>query len=181
LEGYVCEPFSAPLTYLQLLNENQSHFPGPCCVLCDVKMPDLDGLELQRHLAALDDTPLLLMSGASGAHEAASAFRAGALDFLIKPIDADLLLTAIAKALSLSAERQQRSARQIILTTRLSSLTEREREIARRVVAGQTNQTIADDLGIALRTVKRHRQIALEKVGAGGTAELVRIAAEGGL
>jgi two-component system response regulator FixJ len=181
LEGYACEAYPDALAYLQVLNYNRPCFTGPCCVLCDVKMPELDGLELQSRLAALDDTPLLLMSGASGAHEAASAFRAGALDFLIKPIDAEVLLAAIAKALATGVERQSQRQRQADLTQRIASLTERERDIARRVAAGQTNPSIAKELNIALRTVKLHRQRAMEKVGAGGTADLVRIADEGGL
>lgn len=181
MEGYVCETYSSAPAYLQDLSQNRPRFPGPCCVLCDVKMPELDGLKLQSCLAELDDTPLLLMSGASGAHEAVSAFRAGALDFLIKPIDADTLLAAIEKALAVSTERQQQSLRQNELAVRIASLTERERDIARRVAAGQTNPLIAEQLGIALRTVKLYRQRAMEKVGAGGTADLVRIADKGGL
>lgn len=181
LEGYACETYGSAPAYLNVLNYNRPCFPGPCCVLCDVKMPELDGLELQSRLAQLDDTPFLLMSGASGAHEAASAFRAGAVDFLIKPIDADTLLDALAKALRIGAERQLRRGRQSALAARIASLTERERDIARRVASGQTNPAIAAELGIALRTVKLHRQRAMEKVGAGGTAELVRIADEGKL
>lgn len=181
LEGYACETYASAPAYLQVLSDKRSCFAGPVCVLCDVRMPELDGLALQSHLVALDDTPLLLMSGVSGAHEAASAFRAGALDFLIKPIDADTLLAAVAKALKLSTERQARRSRQTELAARIASLTVRERDIARRVASGQTNPAIAAELGIALRTVKLHRQRALEKVGAVGTAELVRIADEGNL
>lgn len=181
LEGYACETYAAALDYLDVLNYNRPRFSGPSCVVCDVKMPDLDGLQLQARLAALDDTPLLLMSGASGAPEAVNAFRAGALDFLIKPVDADVLLAAVAKALATSTERHAQRQRQSGLAARSASLTPREREIARRVAAGQTNPAIADALGIALRTVKLHRQRAMEKVGAGSTADLVRIADEGGL
>ncbi len=181
LEGYACETYVSALDYLRVLTYNRPHFDGPSCVLCDVKMPELDGLDLQSRLAALDDTPLLLMSGASGAHEAASAFRAGAMDFLIKPVDADDLLTALTKALVASTERQLRRERQRMLATRIASLTERERDIARRVAAGQTNPVIAVELGIALRTVKLHRQRAMEKIGAVGTADLVRLADAGGL
>jgi two-component system response regulator FixJ len=181
LEGYACESYGSALAYLQMLNYNRPCFPGPCCLLCDVKMPELDGLELQRRLATLDDTPLLLMSGASGAQEAANAFRAGALNFLVKPIDAEVLLAALAEALAVSVERQQCQLRQSTLAVRIASLTEREREIARRVAAGQTNPAIAVELGIALRTVKLHRQRAMEKIGASGAMELVRIASEGAL
>jgi FixJ family two-component response regulator len=144
-------------------------------------MPELDGLELQSRLTELVDAPLLLMSGASGAREAASAFRAGALDFLVKPIDADTLLIAVAKALATSTARQTQRGRQAELALRIATLTDRERDIARRVAQGQTNPAIAEQLGIALRTVKLHRQRALEKVGASGTADLVRIADEGNL
>ena len=181
LEGYACETYASALAYLQVLNYHRPCFPGPCCVLCDVKMPELDGLELQSRLATLDDTPLLLMSGSSGAQEVVSAFRAGALDFLIKPMEAEILLTAIAKALAVSTQRHLQSGRQSDLAARIATLTERERDIVHRVAAGQTNPTIAEALGIALRTVKLHRQHAMEKIGAGSTAELARIAYEGGL
>jgi FixJ family two-component response regulator len=181
MEGYACETYPSALTYLQVLNDNQPCFPGPNCVLCDVKMPELDGLELQNRLAKLGDTPLLLMSGSSGMREVASAFRAGAIDFLVKPIDADILLAAVTKALVISKERQSKRERESDLAARIASLTERERDIARRVAAGQTNPMIAKAFGIALRTVKLHRQRAMEKIGAAGIADLVRIADEGGL
>ena len=181
MEGYACEPYPSALAYLQVLNYNRPCFPGPCCVLCDVVMPELDGLELQSRLATLDDTPLLLMSGASGAEEAAHAFRAGAMDFLVKPIKANALLAAIAKALAASTERQQRHHRKRELAARIGSLTERERDVARRVAAGQTNPEIAAAYGISIRTVKLYRHRALEKLGVSGTVDLVRVADEGGL
>lgn len=181
MEGYACETYVSALSYLQMLNYNRPCFPGPCCVLCDVKMPEFGGLELQSRLAELDDTPVLLMSGASGAQEAVSAFHAGALDFLIKPIDADTLLTAVDKALVVSAERHSQRMRKVTLAAQIATLTERERDIARRVTAGQTNPAIAEELGIALRTVKLHRQRAMEKIGAVKMTDLVRIADEGNL
>ena len=141
----------------------------------------MDGLELQRRLAELDHMPLLLMSGDSGAQEAVTAFRAGALNFLIKPIEADLLLDTVAQALAVSAERQQLDGRQTDRERRIASLSEREREVARCVARGRINQDIADELGIALRTVKLHRQRALEKLGVNTVADLVRLADPGGL
>lgn len=178
MEGYACETYVSALAYLRVLDDRRPVFPGPRCVLCDVHMPELSGLELQRRLVQRDDSPLLLVSGASGAREAGSAFRAGALDFLVKPVDADDLLAAIRKALQVSSERQQQGLRKAELAARRDSLTEREREIARRVTQGQTNAAIADELGIALRTVKLHRQRAMEKVGANDIPALVRIADE---
>ena len=181
LEGYAVETYSSALGYLQVLTFNRPLFPGPSCVLCDVRMPEVDGLELQRRLAELDHMPLLLMSGDSGAQEAVTAFRAGALNFLIKPIEADLLLDTVAQALAVSAERQQLDGRQTDRERRIASLSEREREVARCVARGRINQDIADELGIALRTVKLHRQRALEKLGVNTVADLVRLADPGGL
>lgn len=179
--GYAAESYASALEYLRVLNYNRPCFPGPCCVLCDVNMPELDGLELQSRLAELDNTPMVLMSGSSSAQAVVSAFRAGALDFLIKPIDADMLLIAVKKALAISVERQTLRSRQLTLSARISSLTERERNIARRVATGQTNPAIAEEFGIALRTVKLHRQRAMEKLGITKTTDLVRIADEGNL
>ena len=181
LEGYAVEAYSSALNYLQVLTFNRLQFAGPSCVLCDVRMPTLDGLELQRRLAERDNMPLLLMSGGSSAREAVTAFRAGALNFLIKPIEADVLIDAVAQALSVSAARQHLDRVQSDLAQRIASLTEREREVARYVVLGVINLEIAEQLGIALRTVKLHRQRALEKLGVTTVADLVRLAAHGEL
>ena len=174
-EGYVCETYASAVAFLQTWSEDLRRFPGPCCLVCDVRLPELDGLELQRRLAASDDLPILLMSGASGAPEAASAFRAGALDFLVKPVRAEVLLDAVTKALAVSAQRQRQQARRRELTTRFNSLTERERAIAQLVARGQRNLEMAQALGIALRTVKRHRQQVMEKLAVATLADLVRV------
>jgi FixJ family two-component response regulator len=176
LTGYACDIFSDAIGYLQALGQEQPVFPGPVCVLCDVRMPQVDGLELQKRLAAIDDTPMLIMSGSSGALEATHAFRQGAQDFLIKPIDSATLLAAIDKALSVSRERKRAQAQQLHIHSRVGQLTYREREVLLRVAQGQTNAAIADALAIALRTVKLHRQRGLEKLKVSGVGDLVRIA-----
>jgi FixJ family two-component response regulator len=175
LEQYACETYDSALAYLRELADGPAPFPGPCCLLCDVRLPELDGLELQRRLAGQDEIPMLLMSGSSGAPEAISAFRAGVMDFLIKPLDDESLLVAVANALAVSAERQQRRARRRELAARLAALTDREREVARRVVQGQRNLEIAAALGIGLRTVKRYRGHVMEKLRAETLVDLVRI------
>jgi two-component system, LuxR family, response regulator FixJ len=183
-EGYAVMAHSSATGYLEAAARNAPQFEGPCCLVCDVMMPDVDGLALQQRLAqtpAHDTVPIVLMSGASGAREAASAFKAGALDFLIKPIDADTLLNAVALALDISRQRQISGKHQNNLAQRIATLSAREREIARRVAQGQSNPRIAADLGIALRTVKLHRQRAIEKLGAAGLPDLVRMAAAGNL
>ncbi len=175
LEGYACEPYASARVFLAALCENRPRFPGPCCVLSDVSMPEMDGLELQRQLARYRDAPLILISGSSGAAEAATGFRAGALDFLIKPVDADTLLATVARALALSTDRRQARERQTDLAVRIATLTEREREVARWVADGWTNRQIGEALGIVERTVKLHRQHAMEKLGAATLADLVRL------
>lgn len=178
ISGYACESYLSAVDYLKVLNYNRPYFPGPCCVLCDLNMPELDGLELQSRLAEMNNTPMLLMSGSSAAREVVTAFHAGALDFLIKPIDIDVLLLGVQNALDVSSARQSEQIRFSTLSARLTTLTERERDIARRVAAGQTNPFIAEGLGIALRTVKLHRQRAMQKIGANNIADLIRIVDE---
>lgn len=175
LEDFACETYESATAFLQVMSCNRPCFPGPSCVLCDVKMPELSGLALQQRLAQLDEMPLILMSGDSGAPEAVQAFRAGAVDFLIKPMPAEAILGAIEKALSLSAARRRSHARSHEIEACVARLTERELQIARRVASGETNQAIADELGIALRSVKRHRQNVMEKLGASSTPDLVRL------
>ncbi|WP_347989343.1 response regulator [Methylomonas sp. AM2-LC] len=178
-EGYACKTYTSALTYLQVLNENRHVLPGPRCVLCDVRMPEMDGLQLQQRLAKLNDTPMLLMSGGSGAQEVVSAFHAGALDFLIKPVDTDRLLAAVTNALQISNERQILDKKKYFFAARIKTLTTRELDIAQRVAAGQTNPSIAAEIGIALRTVKLYRKRAMDKLGIVKTLDLVRIADEG--
>lgn len=181
LEGYACETHASADAYVQVLSYNRPSFPGPICVLCDVNLPGLGGLELQRQLTELDDKAFLLMSGASGAKEVVQAFRTGAVDFLIKPVDADVLLAAVEKALAVSRERQSQRERGLEISARIASLTEKERVVARRVAQGQTNQGIADGLGIALRTVKLHRHRAMAKLRVDTVVDLARLADEGNL
>lgn len=181
LHGYACETYPSAHAYLEILKHSNPYFPGPCCVLSDVKMPGVDGLELQRRLSELENIPLLLMSGASDVKDAVLAFRSGVLDFLEKPVEAERLLTTLRKALDLSAQWHKQRTRQSKLAERIAELTPRERDIARRVATGQTNPAIAKELNIALRTVKLHRQRAFEKLHADCTADLVRIADEGSL
>lgn len=181
LEGYACETHASADAYVQVLSYNQPSFPGPVCVLCDVNLPGLNGLELQSRLMELDDKAFILMSGASGAREVVQAFRTGAVDFLIKPIDADVLLAAVEKALGVSRERQSQRQRHQEIAARIASLSEKERVVARRVALGETNQGIADDVGMALRTVKLHRHRAMLKLQVDTVVDLARLADEGSL
>lgn len=173
LEGYACDEFASAVDYLAWRERAEPVFPGPVCILCDVRMPDMDGLELVRRLRDDDDTPLLLMSGASGIADAITAFRLGVVDFLLKPVELEEVIDAVQRALARSAQQQARRSQSRDLRDRFATLTPRERIVAERVAQGQTNQQIADALLISLRSAKRLRQSASEKLDAHTTAELV--------
>lgn len=178
-EGYACEGYSSAVAYLEALERGDPVFPGPACILSDMRMPGLDGLQLLAQLSAGEEMPVILMSGASGIRDAVQGFRTGAVDFLIKPVETAELLRAVAKALALSAQSRERRARSHDIAERLANLTPREYTVAARVAQGDTNVQMAEDLGISLRSVKRVRQSAALKLGAESTAELVLKFTEG--
>ena len=151
----------------------------PGCILLDVRMPGPSGLELQgvltRHGVAL---PVIFLTGHADVPSSVKAMKAGAVDFLEKPVERDTLLEALQRALAQDAS--QRSGREEALrqNRRLAVLTPREREIFDRIVAGKLNKQIADELGMGLRTVKAYRAQLMEKLGVSSAAELGRLAGE---
>lgn len=176
LEGYATECFESAAHFLDVLERATPVYPGPQCVLLDVKMPGLTGLELQRRLIDMaENLPIVFMSGGCGAREAVQALKNGAMDFLIKPFDEETLLAAVSEALDRSLVQARHFEQDHDVATRVSSLTEREAQIARMVAAGMLNRDIADKLGIAVRTVKLHRMHTMRKLGAGNVIELARI------
>lgn len=179
-EGYAVETFSSAHDYLQSLKCAAPVFPGPRCLLCDLRMPEIDGLALYRQLQESDAIPMVLMSGQSLPQDVVAAFHLGAVDFLIKPFDAAELLAAIAKALRANEARGAAARRQHEIATRVATLTQKQLQVIRMVVQGKTNPQIAECLGIALRTVKLHRHRAMEKLGQDSIAALGRFAQEAG-
>lgn len=176
LEGYAVVPFSSASGYLDSLREASPLFSGPQCVLLDVKMPDMTGLELQRRLGEMgESTPIIFMSGGSGAFEAVQALKSGAMDFLIKPFEKESMLTAVSHALKKNHKELQHHEQHVDIALRLSSLSARERQIARMVSSGMLNRDIAAELGIAIRTVKLHRMHMMRKTGAANVIELSRL------
>lgn len=176
LEGYATQTYASAREYLDVLERAEPAFPGPRCVLLDVKMPEQTGLELQDKLHALaDKTPLVFMSGGSGAKEAVQALKHGAIDFLVKPFEEETLLAAISEALQKSLNQQAHLKQDKDTTSRLASLSDRESQIARLVANGLLNRDIAEKLGIAVRTVKLHRMHMMRKLGVNNVIELARI------
>ena len=156
---------------------------GTGCVLTDVRMPEMDGLELQKRLAATGARlPVIVMTGHGDVPIAVAAMKAGAADFLEKPFDDEQLLAAVRKAIAASERSNVEDAAAADISTRLASLTPKELEVLDKLVEGLPNKTIAYDLGSSPRTVEVHRARVMEKMGARSLPELVRmiIAVRGG-
>lgn len=154
--------------------------PGdaPGCLLLDLRMPGPSGLDLQQALARHGILlPVVFLSGHGDLATGVRAMKAGAVDFLTKPIEREPLLAAIARALQADAERRAAHGAAAELRGRFALLTAREREVFDLVVAGKLNKQVADALGIAERTVKAQRAQVMVKLGAANAAELGRIAA----
>lgn len=146
------------------------------CVLTDMRMPGLGGLELQAHLVARGRRlPLIVMTGHGDVPTAVQAMKEGALDFLEKPFDEDQLLGAVRRALAAGLAMQAAESAAAEAARRLSCLTPREREVMAGMVAGQASKEIALDLGTSPRTIEVHRTRVMEKLQVRSLPELVRL------
>lgn len=149
----------------------------PGCIVSDVRMPGLDGLELQRKLKENGvDMPMIIMTGHADVGLAVAAMKAGAIDFLEKPFDDELLLSAVRTALSRYDQADQSQAEAVQIRARAEALSVRERQVLEGLLAGHPNKTIAFDLGISPRTVEVHRANVMAKMGAKSLSGLLRMA-----
>ena len=147
------------------------------CLVLDVAMPELDGLELQRRLTHKGILiPIIFLTGHGDIPMSVRAIKAGATDFLTKPVDAAALVQAVRAALQMVETRHQTIAETAALAARLATLTPREREIMEHVVTGQLNKQIASDLGTGEQNIKLHRAHIMRKMGVESLADLVRAA-----
>ena len=150
---------------------------GPGCLLLDVCMPDMNGLELQAALREKNiDIPVIIITGHADVPTAVKAMKAGASDFIEKPFDSEELLERIHKCLSGEAKRQRNTELTRLAAERLSRLTRREYEVMQALVAGKRNKQIADELFISFRTVELHRASIMKKLEANSLSDVVRIA-----
>jgi FixJ family two-component response regulator len=149
----------------------------PGCLVLDVHLPGLDGLALQRRLVEVGSLPIVFLTGHGDIPTSVRAMKAGAQDFLTKPVAADILLGAVRAALAQDERARQGSDRDALLRQRLAGLSTREREVLQRLAAGKLNKQIAGELGIAEATVKFHRSRLMERMQAHTVAELMHFAA----
>src|SRR6185369_15164253 len=149
------------------------------CLVLDIRMPGMNGLELQDELKRRELTlPIVFVTGHGDVPMAVSAVKKGAAEFIEKPFNDRAFLGLIEKALKLDAAQRREQTRKMTVTARLEKLTSREREIMRFVVAGKMNKTIADELCISIKTVEAHRSRVMQKMGVDSVAALVQLALE---
>jgi FixJ family two-component response regulator len=175
--GYRVEAFASAQEFLARPPDE-----GPACLLLDVRMPGLTGLDLQETLAiATHWTSIIFITGYRDVRASVKAMKAGAVDFLTKPIDDQELLGAIERAVARASAARREEDRITEIRDRIKTLTPREAEVFALVVTGMLNKQIAFDLGVSEKMVKVHRGRVMEKMRAGSIAELVRLADEGGM
>ena len=153
----------------------------PCCLVLDVTLPGLSGLELQQRLVERTDMPIIFITGHGDVPMSVQAMKAGAVEFLTKPFTNDVLLDAIGGAIKRSRTAVRQEAERRVLRSAYASLTPREREVMALVVSGLLNKQVGGELGISEITVKAHRGQVMRKMKADSLPELVTMAARLGL
>jgi FixJ family two-component response regulator len=175
--GYASETCSSPRQFLE------RHDPGGSgCLILDFIMPEMNGLQLQALLASRGIAlPIIFLTGRGRIETGVSAMKAGAVDFLTKPVDDTLLLDAIGRAEKLETDARQRRDEMATISAKLATLTPRETQVLTHVIAGRLNKQIAGDLGTVEKTIKVHRGRVMDKVGVRSVADLVRLAEHAGI
>jgi len=177
VNGFFVKTYSSAREFL-----SQRDTDAPGCVLADLRMPQMNGLDLQSALAqTLNPLPILFLTGHGDIPSSVRAMRGGAEDFLEKRAPKEKVFDAVTRALARDAREREARDRQRELSTRFDTLTGREREVLAHVVQGQLNKQIAWDLGIHERTVKLHRTAITTKLKVQSVAELTRLAQEAGI
>jgi FixJ family two-component response regulator len=170
--GYDVKSYSSPQVFLQ---DHDDEVPG--CIILDICMPDLDGLEIQDVLNTTSGShrPVIFVTGTGDIPSSVRAMKAGAIDFLTKPVKDENLFEALSRAEAVDAEMRRLRFELNVMQTKVRTLTPREREVLTHVVAGRLNKQIAGELGTVEKTIKVHRSRMMEKLGIRTVADLVRM------
>ena len=175
--GYESEAFESAAGFLARLPHD-----GPCCVIVDVQMPDMDGVSLQETLIKRRrEEPLIFLTGHGNVPMCARVMKAGAVDFLQKPFTSDALSTVVERALARSVEQRRRATERNDARRLLDLLTPREFEVMQLLLTGMLNKQIAGKLGTAERTIKAHRGRVMRKLGVTSLPDLLRLAQRAGV
>lgn len=175
--GFNVEGFSSGIEFLNRFDPARRG-----CLILDVRMPDIDGLEVQKKLAEKQSRlPVIIITGYGDLPVAVNAMKAGALDFIEKPFEDDVIVNSIRYALTLNEQTHIEDLSLADLEQHLGRLTVREREVLALVVQGKTNKEVAFELGISPRTVEIHRARVGAKLNARGLSDLVRFAIRAGI
>jgi two-component system response regulator FixJ len=175
--GIKARSFESAKAFMAVLPEISSG-----CVVTDVRMPDITGIDLLRHLKKSNpDLPVIVITGHGDISLAVEAMKIGATDFLEKPFDGQQLLTAVRSALTQDADAGKRKAEMADIQEKLAALSNRERQVLEGLVAGSANKNIAFDLGISPRTVEIYRANLMTKMAANSLSDLVRMAMMAGI
>jgi FixJ family two-component response regulator len=175
--GYEARLFTSPAEFLA---NHDASLPG--CVVLDVSMPGFDGLTLQHAMTADGSSrPVIFLTGYGDIPTSVRAMKAGAIDFLTKPVNETDLLAAIARAVEVDDESRSVNAELASIAARIATLTPREHEVMTHIIAGQLNKQIAGDLGTVEKTIKVHRGRVMKKLRIRSVADLVRLAEKAGI
>lgn len=155
-----------------------AYYPGRSgCIVLDVRMPGMSGLELQEKLINEQITiPVIIITGHGDVPMSVRAMKAGAIDFIEKPFNDQVLLDCIQRALDKDGMQRQQQYKRAEIASKLGQLTPREHEVMKMVVVGKPNKVVADQLNVSAKTVEAHRAKVMEKMSAGSLAELVKMA-----
>lgn len=169
--GIAAQTFATAAEFIAAYKES-----GLACLVLDVRLPGMSGLELQEYLRREGiDIPIVFVSGHGDVPTAVSAIKRGAVDFIQKPFGYREVLSIIQRAFERDAQNREKRARRSQLAERLATLTGREREVMQRVIEGKLNKVIAEELDISVKTVEFHRAKVMEKMGADSVAGLVQL------